>query len=309
MSSITHSFSFRLSGPLRFDQTPLVAFGVLAALALLATIWASRIGLGFGPLGPLLAGSAALIVIGLYYDVTRRSPALAGCAYYCALWVNLMVVACILSYLAAWHGGPLYDQQLERIDALLGFAWKPWNAFTRSNQALYWILLAAYLSGGPQIIASVIYFACTGQNRCNRELWWISLLAMMFTVAVAALFPALGTFHHFQQNLDEAIHLPHLLALRDGSAGYFTSMEGIVTLPSYHTAQALVFIHAFRGQRRLFPWMLALNALMLLSTPSMGGHYLADMLAGAAVAALSVLLVRLALPAPPAPSAGAGADA
>ncbi|MES3023622.1 MAG: phosphatase PAP2 family protein [Pseudomonadota bacterium] len=304
MSSTTNSFSFRLAGPLRFDQTPLVAIGVLVALAALATVWAGQIGLGFGPLGPLLAGSAALLVIGLCYDTTRRSRALADGAYYFALWVNLMLIACILSYLAAWHGGALYDQQFERIDALFGFAWEPWNAFVRSNHALYWVLLAAYASGGPQILAAVVYFACTGQSRCNQELWWISLLAMLLTVAVAALFPALGAFYHFQQNLDEAVHLPHLLALRDHSAGYFSSLEGIVTLPSYHTAQALLFIYAFRAQRRLFPWMLALNVLVLVSTPSMGGHYLADMLAGAAVAALAVLLVRWTLP-----SAGAGTDA
>jgi hypothetical protein len=296
MSTLTESFLARRLAPLRFDQTPLGAVGVLLALAALATAWSSRIGLGFGPLAPLFAGSAMLVAIGLCYDLTRRSRALADGAYYLALWVNLMVLACILSYLAQSQTGALYDRQFEQIDAALGFAWKPWNAFVRSTPALYWVLLLAYASGALQIVATIVYFACTGQSRRNQELWWISLIAMMLTVFVSALYPALGTFHHFGQNLDEAVHLPHLLALREGSISYFTSMEGIITLPSYHTAQALLFIYAFRGQRRLFPSMFALNALMLLSTPSMGGHYLADMLAGAAVAGLAVLLVRWTLP-------------
>lgn len=53
-------------------------------------------------------------------------------------------------------------------------------------------------------------------------------------------------------------------------------------VPSYHTTIALLLIHAYR-QLRLFRWVLALNILMLISTPINGGHYLVDMLGSGVV--------------------------
>ena len=127
-------------------------------------------------------------------------------------------------------------------------------------------------------------------------------VAMLITALASGIYPAMGTFFHFQENMVHAVHVPHLLALRDGGMTEFKDLQGIVTMPSYHTAQAILFMYVFRGQRRLFPWIVALNSLMLLSTPSMGGHYLVDMLAGAVVAAIAIASVRYGLAGQPGPA-------
>lgn len=288
------SIPITLSGA-RTAHTPLGAFAALLLLGLVSALWAHHAGLSFGALQRLALAVAGLICIGMLYDLTGRSVELSDSAYYCGLWLALIGQAAILSYLAATLGLPLHDADLVRMDAALGFAWQPWFRLVCSTPVVFWILTAAYASGVVQILGSVVYFACTRQTSCNRELWWTALVAMVITAIASGFYPALGTFHHFQENLANAVHLPPLMALRDGSMRHFSDLQGIVTMPSYHTAQAVLFMYAFRNQRRAFPWIVALNGLMLLSTPSMGGHYLVDMLGGVAVAALAIVIVRAGL--------------
>lgn len=281
--------------PKRFAHAPLGAIAALAALALLAAGWASRTSVNFSSLVAVFIGIGILSCIGAFYDISRRSKALAEGAYFCALWAAMIVIITVISYLAAHLGRPLYDREFVKMDAALGFDWRAWYHFVRDTPVLYWILFVAYVSGPFQILFAVVYFTCTGQSAGNLEFWWSALVAMLITALASGIYPAMGTFFHFQENMVHAVHVPHLLALRDGGMTEFKDLQGIVTMPSYHTAQAILFMYVFRGQRRLFPWIVALNSLMLLSTPSMGGHYLVDMLAGAVVAAIAIASVRYGL--------------
>jgi membrane-associated phospholipid phosphatase len=47
-----------------------------------------------------------------------------------------------------------------------------------------------------------------------------------------------------------------------------------------------------RHVRRLFPIFIVLNTLMVISTPSHGGHYVVDVVAGIAVGVLAVWISR-----------------
>jgi membrane-associated phospholipid phosphatase len=58
---------------------------------------------------------------------------------------------------------------------------------------------------------------------------------------------------------------------------------------------AILFTYAHRGSRAFVP-VAVFNALMLLSVPSEGGHYLVDVLGGVTVGGLAILMTR-ALPA------------
>jgi len=68
-------------------------------------------------------------------------------------------------------------------------------------------------------------------------------------------------------------------------------LRGLVSAPSFHTAAAVLFIHtAWRSRDLRWP-VLGINLAMLLATPVEGTHYLTDMILGAAVAAVAILLV------------------
>jgi membrane-associated phospholipid phosphatase len=55
---------------------------------------------------------------------------------------------------------------------------------------------------------------------------------------------------------------------------------------------AIVTTYAARGLRVVFPCLLALNTLMIVSTVPYGGHYLVDVLAGGVIALLAIVGVR-----------------
>jgi membrane-associated phospholipid phosphatase len=90
-------------------------------------------------------------------------------------------------------------------------------------------------------------------------------------------------------------HLPIFHGLRDGTFRALTAMtaEGIITFPSFHAALAVIFAVALWPVPILLRWIgLALNILMIASTPIDGGHYFIDVIAGIAIGTFCVIAVR-----------------
>jgi membrane-associated phospholipid phosphatase len=83
-------------------------------------------------------------------------------------------------------------------------------------------------------------------------------------------------------------------ALRDGSLSMIdmSAAQGIVSFPSFHTVLGIITAYALRGTRWLFVPILLLNAVMIVSTLPVGGHHLADVIAGAAIGCGAILIVR-----------------
>lgn len=269
---------------------------LLSLLVLLAVdlLWSAHFGLAFRNYGHILVATAALLGVWAFYGISRRSRRLSEMGYYGALWISFSAIAAILTYLAAYMPGPLYDAQFAELDGAIGFYWPAWFEWTRTNILLDTALRLAYHSLILQILGSVIIFAHTERTSRNRELFWTAFIALVITSFISKVFPAAGTFHHFNIELARAIHLPHLLDLLAGTETVFSfhDMQGIVTFPSYHAALAIIFIYVHRGHRILFPAIAVLNVLVLLSTPSFGGHYVADVIAGCIVALASIALLR-----------------
>ncbi|WP_310125975.1 phosphatase PAP2 family protein [Paraburkholderia terricola] len=64
--------------------------------------------------------------------------------------------------------------------------------------------------------------------------------------------------------------------------------QGLVSMPSFHTALAILFVYSLRRRRVLACVAIPLNLVMILSTPTQGGHYLADVFGGLCLSALTV---------------------
>ncbi|BAL26406.1 hypothetical protein AZKH_4126 [Azoarcus sp. KH32C] len=260
-------------------------------------LWSAYIGIAFRDYGNILVADAVLLAMWAFYGISGRSRRLSEMGYYGALWISFSAIGAILTYLAAYMRAPLYDTQFSELDRAIGFSWLAWFELTRANIVLDTLLRLAYHSLIVQILVSIILFAHAERTSRNRELFWTAVIALVITSALSDVFPAAGTFYHFNIELARAVHLPHLLNLLAGTqAGFsFDDMQGIVTFPSYHAAMAIIFMYVHRGQRVLFPLITALNALMLLSTPTHGGHYLVDIIAGCIVALVSIALLRYAV--------------
>jgi hypothetical protein len=69
-------------------------------------------------------------------------------------------------------------------------------------------------------------------------------------------------------------------------------MEGIITWPSFHAVFAVLTPYVHRPPMRTFVPVAAVNVLMLIAIPTNGCHYLVDVLAGLALAFMSIMVVR-----------------
>jgi membrane-associated phospholipid phosphatase len=291
---LSHSEDRLLAGITSFQAIKISPVSALVLLAILdgALCWLA--GYEFTGFLPSLVVITTMAGISYAYGRSGRSRALSEMAYYAALWLGFTTLGLIFTYLMASPRFPLYDEYFAALDAAIGFEWPRWHAFLANFSFVNLVLGLAYSSAMMQIVGSIIYFSHIGHGERNAELWWTALVSLLITAVLSAFFPALGAFQHFNTDLTKAIYLPHLLAIRDGSMTVFPLQEtkGIIAFPSYHTVMAILFSYAFRGKGRMF-WLVGLlNILMLLSTPTFGGHYLVDMLSGAAVAGLAIYLVR-----------------
>ena len=259
-------------------------------------VWARRIGFHFKglPEATLLIG--VLLAIGFYYGTEGRNRRLRDLGHYLALWLVFPVVLNIYSYLAAAMRFPLCDVQLSILDESIGFHWLQWAKLIHHHRTATTLLFLSYNSIFIQGFATVAYFALTNNTRRNRELLWITMIAGSVTVAISGFIPALGPM--------TAGHLPEwtsvLLKVRDGSmtSTALWDMKGIVAFPSFHTVLGLVFVYVHRPPCKTFIPVTALNALMLISIPFMGHHYLTDTIAGTVVTILAIVSYRIAVSAP-----------
>jgi PAP2 superfamily len=289
-------------GAVAIFQWPL-AWAMICLLLAVDFVWASQVGLTIGGgvmlacwIGPVLALSAAY---------RRRNGGIANMAEACALWFAFTPAVAVMSYLAASCAFPLQDVMMERLDRAIGFDWSAWHDAVLDRPILSWLLLLAYSSLIPQTMLSIIYFPATDRSARIGELLLLAAATAAATLLISAIWPTLGpcaakgpSFGACAANGGgDVTYLRDVLALRAGGPWHFelSAMEGIVTMPSYHTVMAVLLTYAFRRTGLVGYGIAILNLVMLLSIPPIGGHYLVDVLAGVALA-LGAIAVQRAPP-------------
>ncbi len=267
-----------------------LAWGCIFLLGAVDLSWANLAGLKFAGWPNVILTVGFLAAIGLYYEYSGRNPRLADVGNYAALWVAFSAAGAIFTYVVATMRMPLQDAEFARIDAALGFYWTPWFRYIAAHSFLKLPLAIAYETMLPQIVGSILFFAHTRRTDRNRELLSIAMLSLIVTTLISGIVPAVGPYIPGHQPAFALV----LLTIRDGAVTSFAldNMKGVVTMPSFHTVIAIVLIYVHRPPARSFPVVATLSGLMLLSVPSAGNHYLSDMIAGAAIAAGSIAVVR-----------------
>jgi hypothetical protein len=209
-----------------------------------------------------------------------------------AWFFSFVVTAAVLSYLAASCAFPLQDVTMERLDQAIGFDWSAWRDTLLERPTLNRLLVVAYNTLLSQFLLAIIYFCKRDRFARIEELLLLMCATLVPTVLISAIWPTLGPFAAHGGGNDGVVQ--DLLAMRAGGPWHFSLFElkGIIQMPSYHTALAVLFTYAFRGTGLLGYVIAALNTVMLLSIPPIGGHYLVDMLAGGALAIGAIAIWR-----------------
>jgi membrane-associated phospholipid phosphatase len=287
------------SGTLNVSESFASLPGALALILALGAVdwtWAEYDGLTFVGWTQFSLVLICLGLVFLVYSYFGRDSRLGDAGYYAFLWVAFSATGVILTYLAATLCLPLRDSDLSQIDRALGFDWAKSVGILAAHR---WVLLAAgvvYNSMLPQIVASILYFAHIGRSDRNREFLWLGMTSLLITTVISGLVPAVGPY--------SAGEMPHwskmLLTIRSGTETRFTinEMQGIIAMPSFHTVLAAIFVYVHRPPLRSFVPIAVLNFLMVLTVPFVGHHYLIDVIAGAIVAAVCIVLLSSMLRTP-----------
>jgi membrane-associated phospholipid phosphatase len=157
------------------------------------------------------------------------------------------------------------------------------------------VLSASYSATVGLVFLSLVLVALLG----DRVEVWRAVLCFVGSVLtsciIAAMVPALGMSAWISPGLLDTLssgmprHLwprfQHFQDFHDGSTAVLGlgSLGSCVTFPSFHTIMGLIVAAMWRKRILVFAPACAWLALMLFSTLPFGGHYVVDLIGGAAV--------------------------
>ena len=239
-------------------------------------------------------GAFAAFLTPLCFDRYRDDVRISGTLRVGALLILFTGATAILSYLVVSTNANLVDARLAAWDRSIGFDWLTVLQWMQAHPSIHASLGVAYGSGLPQMAFVVVFLGFTARSAQLNEFMCLYFAAVLVVVALSWPFPAAGPWAHYSLSaMLDASSMSHFHLLRDGSLRTLDlkEMQGLISIPSLHTALAMILVYAMRGTR-LFSGFVLLNGLMILATPIEGGHYLVDVLAGAVLALTLIAFSR-----------------
>lgn len=232
------------------------------------------------------------------YRLATKKLRYAELAYTIA-WMLLMMffvqAAAVLSYLSVTLNMPLVDDTLVRFDQSLGFDWPTFYHWVSSHSLVQRGLALAYASGFWQLLAIPLILGLLGRYEDLSDLILHLMLSSVPVILVSTWFPAASAFVHFHiTEPNTAATVSDFDLLRNGTMRHFVlaRIQGLVSFPSFHSALAVFFAYSLRRVAVIFPCALFLNIMMLISTSTQGGHYLADVFGGLIVAYSTIQVLQ-----------------
>ena len=301
MIAAHHNSNDEIAAVRRVDAMIWAMIAIVAAIILTsATITDFRI--VWRSYATICTVSASLLAASWFCRAKRNEPRLSLALGAAAQILVFSAVVAPLSYLAASFGLPLKDDALEAADRALGFDWMALLATLNAHPTVFAIMRAFYFSLMLQAVFVVLCLAFTGRLASLRIFILAFMSAAIITIAISAVVPAQGVWsHHGFAVADVSSIVPATRAawpvydgLRDGTYRLLVAAgsEGIITFPSLHAALTVILIGAMwpvPGVR----WLgLAANLVVIAATPIDGSHYLIDVLAGIAIAIVSLAAGR-----------------
>lgn len=239
-------------------------------------------------------GLAAWGALTLIYACLRHNPRLASMTQIVMQAFLFQLVDSVFSYLVLSFRAPLMDREFTRLDAMLGLDWLAWFRWIEQHPWLGTLLVYAYDSVPVQFFVVAAVLPWLGRQRFLSEFCTATMVALLIIVPISGLLPALGAWVHFGVGLTQPFWLADVLAMRAGTMPVLGEhgLQGIIVFPSFHTVLAILLVYAMRWSLFALVASASLNAVMLLSIPTVGSHYFVDLIGGAIVALLAIAVAR-----------------
>jgi PAP2 superfamily len=209
----------------------------------------------------------------------------------------------VFSHLLMTTNFPMADDMLMGWDKSLDFDWLAYSKAVTSNPTITTVLFFAYNQITFTGLAAVAIVLIAINNRVRAiEIVYLVVATAFACIISSAPFPALATMQLLgDQDLlgrlnigTGVLHVDHLMALRGNGAILMSpdSMPGLISFPSFHTCMAIIIGWCSRGTRLTTALGSAAAIAILIGTPIFGGHYLVDVLSGAAITFAAIWLWR-----------------
>ena len=286
-----------------------IAWSLIGVIALADIYWLSRTGFRvvLGASSRTFVAIMAIVLVACWTDYRAKAICNGNAKWRARLldlaftgrWMVALLTFCsatsILSHLSVAVAAPLIDDRLVKIDQAVGFDWLAYYQWVRHHPVLVFVLNTAYASGLVQMIAVPMILGLLGRRTELVHHMARLMIATLICLAIATPFPAASAFLHFHvtdPGTSETVST--FFPIREGLLRTIdlTHPQGLVSLPSMHTTTAILFAYALRRVRFLAGAAIALNSLMVISTPTNGGHYLCDVAAGIMLAVLVIVLIN-----------------
>jgi hypothetical protein len=277
--------------------------GALILLTGIVTVpYYSRVGLTveWQSTAPSLVGIGVLVGLALYFRAYPGSPrerALGDMTGALALIVLATLVLAPAQYLAVALKRPLIDGWLAAADAALGIHVPSLAEWTRAHPWVSRSLTLTYITLLPQFAVVPLLLGLAFPNRLR--LWEFAfhfIVCAAVTVLCLAVIPAECAFlyYGFDSTLNQTRFITHFQGLRQGTFTTidFRDIEGLISMPSFHAAGAMFCTWAVRGQKTVLAIFILLNTGLLAATFMSGAHYFVDLIASAALFAVSLWMFR-----------------
>ncbi|MBB4369081.1 membrane-associated phospholipid phosphatase [Bradyrhizobium sp. cir1] len=245
-----------------------------------------------------------LVAIYLIYGTWRPAPVLSNIGGAVAALFLSIGMAGIISLAGLRYHYPVIDDALAESDRSLGIDLPAIISWFADHPALSKLLDVAYQSSFLQLLGLVVLLPLLRRTDKLWELVFVCSLAIVTSTTISIFWPATGAFAYFDYSNDILGKLPlnagtyHLAKFeyyRNAAAPVlsFASLQGVVTFPSFHCCLALMTIFAVIGTGWLFWIVASWNALVLISTLPIGGHYVIDLAGGGLLWLVCVALAAM----------------
>lgn len=233
--------------------------------------------------------ACAVLILGAtaaFYTYVRPNDRIVDAAQTMGFLLAFFAGTAVFNYILTATALPLRDDAFAAADRALGFDWPAWVSWVHTHPLLWQVLQLAYDSAIPQMLVVTLFLAFTGRPERNSEFLWAMMLSLAVILPVATLWPAAGAWVQYDAlEFGNRLQVQDFLAIRDGTLREvdLTKLQGLINFPSFHTTLGVLYAYALRIRGALFGIALALNLVMIASVMSEGGHYLVDMISGAAI--------------------------
>ena len=208
-------------------------------------------------------------------------------------WVLFLAATIPLLVLAAARlDMPLQDPNLAKFDEWFGFR-VPQIVSWSSRHWVGALINRTYTLLSPLLTLSVFLPALAGKVKNAQQFVLANLTAFAIGLPLFALLPAIGPWYGYH-----VAATPHQLDCQTAILLFrapehqVTHMDAIICFPSFHVIWAIFCAAALWGFRFLRIPVALLSGMIVVSTVTTGWHYVTDVVAGIAVAFLSLVIAK-----------------